>query len=65
MDDATGTYVVQSCARIGRVLGPAFAPYLPLVIPPLLQQTQIEADFVLEDVDGNTEEGEGNINAPG
>lgn len=53
-------YVAQSCVRIGSILKRDFVPYLPHVIPPLIQQAQIEPDIVLVDIaEGESDEADG------
>ncbi|RUS25813.1 importin subunit beta-3, partial [Jimgerdemannia flammicorona] len=49
-DDPQISYLLACWARICKVLGNDFLPYLPIVIPPLLQSAQLKPDFaVLED----------------
>jgi len=46
-DDPQHEHVVTTCARICKAVGPAFAPYLPRVIPPLLVSARIEDACVI------------------
>lgn len=49
-DDPQTSYLLACWARICKVLGNDFLPYLPIVIDPLLQSAQLKPDFaVLED----------------
>lgn len=41
-DDTTSGYLVKSVCRISKVLGEAFEPYLPRVIPALVQQAALK-----------------------
>jgi hypothetical protein len=60
-DDPFGSYMVQAGARICTTLGPDFIPYLPIVMPEMLQAAQLEPDVVVRDSDDEAEEdgGEG------
>jgi hypothetical protein len=46
-DDTQHQHVVSTMARICRVIGRAFAPYLPRVIPPLIASARIEDACVI------------------
>ncbi|KAF3892789.1 Importin subunit beta-3 [Trichophyton interdigitale] len=43
-DDPQSSYLLHCWGRMCRVLGPAFVPYLPAVMPPLLQVAASSAD---------------------
>jgi len=47
-----GAYVLQSCARVMKVMGAEFAEYLGTVIPPLLAAAGNETHVVMRDADG-------------
>ena len=46
-------YVSRSCARICKVMGEASAPFLPMLIPPLIEAAQADVGFHVEDVGSN------------
>lgn len=46
------SYLHPAFARIAQTIGDAFAPYLDVVIPKLLQSSQIENGFVVDESDG-------------
>lgn len=49
-DDPQCSYMISSWTRICKVLGPRFAPYLPMVMPPVLRAAGYKPDIaVLED----------------
>lgn len=50
-EDPCHAYLVQSWGRLCRVIGPDFAPYLPIVMPPLLLSAKSQADCHILDVD--------------
>ncbi|KAL9107145.1 MAG: hypothetical protein Q9227_007925 [Pyrenula ochraceoflavens] len=50
-DDPQGTYLLHCWGRMCRVLGADFIPYLPAVMPPLLELAAAKADIQLLDND--------------
>ena len=61
-DDPQGQYLLHCWGRMCRVLGPDFVPYLPSVMPPLLELAKAKADITLLDDDeqiANYEQEEG------
>ncbi|RIB28214.1 armadillo-type protein [Gigaspora rosea] len=50
-DDPQTSYLIASWARICKVLGADFVPYLPIIMPPLLQSAQLKPDFAILDPD--------------
>lgn len=49
-DDPQVSYMLAAWARFCEILGEDFLPYLPVVMPPLLQSLKLETDYVvLED----------------
>jgi len=49
-DDPFASYMLQASARICTTLGQDFVPYLPVVMPPMLQKASAKAaDFKIED----------------
>lgn len=51
-DDPQASYLLHCWGRMCRVLGMDFCPYLPAVMPPLLEQASAKADIqLLEDED--------------
>ncbi|KAL4539354.1 hypothetical protein Ndes2437B_g02265 [Nannochloris sp. 'desiccata'] len=55
-DDPFASYMVQAGARICTTLGPDFIPYLPIVMPEMLQAAQLEPDVVVNESDDEAEE---------
>ncbi|KAI5283796.1 hypothetical protein KEM54_001837 [Ascosphaera aggregata] len=58
-DDPQSSYLLHCWGRMCRILGPDFVPYLPAVMPPLLEVASAKADVqILEDEDnaGNLEQ---------
>ena len=55
-DDPQVSFLLQSWARICRCLGMDFVPYLPLVMPPLLESAKIAPDVKITDAEEETEE---------
>ncbi|CAG8478858.1 3893_t:CDS:10 [Diversispora eburnea] len=49
------SYLIASWARVCKVLGADFVPYLPVVMPPLLQSAQLKPDFAILDPDDDVE----------
>jgi hypothetical protein len=58
-DDQTANYLVLTWAKLCRVLGPAFEPYLPFVMPPLLRSAAIKADVTIMNDEDNPSENDG------
>jgi HEAT repeat protein len=54
-DDPQTSYLLASWARMCKVLGPDFLPYLPVIMPPLLQSAQLKPDFAVLDPDEDAE----------
>ncbi|CAG8467575.1 10518_t:CDS:10 [Funneliformis mosseae] len=54
-DDPQISYLIASWARVCKVLGEEFVPYLPIVMPPLLQSAQLKPDFAILDPDDDIE----------
>ena len=50
-DDPQVSFLLQACARICKCLGADFKPYLPFVIPPLLDSAQIDPELHVTDAD--------------
>ena len=51
-DDPQTQSIVNSCARICNCLGADFLPYMPLVLPPLLEAARVkDDDITVSDVD--------------
>lgn len=50
-EDPCSAYLVQSWGRLCRVVGPDFAPFLPVVMPPLLTAAKAKADCHVLDVE--------------
>lgn len=48
-DDPQISYLIASWARVCKVLGADFVPYLPIVMPPLMQSAQLKPDFAILD----------------
>ncbi|TPX30988.1 hypothetical protein SmJEL517_g05575 [Synchytrium microbalum] len=46
-DDPQSSYLLAAWARICKTLGHDFAPYLDIVMPPLLKSAQIKPDFAV------------------
>ena len=46
-DDPQSSYLLAAWARICKILGSDFAPYLDIVMPPLLRSAQIKPDFAI------------------
>ncbi|KAI5304014.1 hypothetical protein KEM56_006956 [Ascosphaera pollenicola] len=58
-DDPQSSYLLHCWGRMCRILGPDFIPYLPAVMPPLLEVAAAKADVqILDDEDnaGNLEQ---------
>lgn len=50
-DDPQISYLISAWARIASVMGEQFAPYLPSVMPPLLNAAQIKPDMQIANDD--------------
>jgi hypothetical protein len=48
-DDPQSYYLLHAWARICKVLGPDFAPYIQHVMPSLLRSAQLKPDFTIID----------------
>ncbi|TPX44882.1 hypothetical protein SeLEV6574_g04238 [Synchytrium endobioticum] len=46
-DDPQSSYILAAWARVCKALGADFAPYLDIVMPPLLKSAQIKPDFTV------------------
>lgn len=55
-DDPQSSYLLSAWARLCKVLGQDFVPYLDVVMPPLLKSAQLSPDFVI--LEGDEEIGE-------
>ncbi|KAK9764648.1 importin subunit beta-3 [Basidiobolus ranarum] len=54
-DDPQVSYLLAAWARICKVLGQDFIPYLSVVMPPLLQSAKLKPDFAVLDMDEDVE----------
>ena len=52
-DDPQASYLLHCWGRMCRILGPDFLPYLPAVMPPLLELAKAKADIQLLDDEDN------------
>merc|ERR1712165_542854 len=50
-DDPQMSYMISAWARICKILGPAFAPYLPVVMGPILKTASMKPEVALLDND--------------
>ncbi|KAJ1930154.1 importin subunit beta-3 [Tieghemiomyces parasiticus] len=50
-DDPQVPYLIAAWARLCKVMGNDFAPFLPVVMPPLLRSAAIKPDFAVLDLD--------------
>jgi len=50
-DDPQMSYMISAWARICKILGPAFAPYLPLVMGPIMKTASMKPEVALLDND--------------
>ncbi|KAK2749664.1 hypothetical protein FQN57_005886 [Myotisia sp. PD_48] len=55
-DDPQSSYLLHCWGRMCRILGPDFIPYLPAVMPPLLQVAASNADVQILDTEDNIRE---------
>lgn len=63
-DDPMGGYMLQAGARICKVLGQDFLPYMDIVMPPLLEAAQLKPDVNISDVAsdvGDDEDGDDEV----
>ncbi|KAF9809312.1 hypothetical protein IEO21_07461 [Rhodonia placenta] len=58
-DAMLGHYLISTWAKVCQAMGPEFEPYLPVVMPPLLQAASAKADVSIYDEDEDPEEKEG------
>ncbi|KAF9978604.1 hypothetical protein BGZ73_001520 [Actinomortierella ambigua] len=54
-DDPQVSYLLAAWARVCKVLGRDFVPYLDIVMPPLLQSAQLKPDFAVLDPEDDIE----------
>ncbi|KAG0008239.1 hypothetical protein BGZ80_003661, partial [Entomortierella chlamydospora] len=54
-DDPQASYILAAWARICKVLGRDFVPYLDIVMPPLLASAKLKPDFAVVDPDDDLE----------
>jgi len=59
-NDVAFDYILPACARIAKALGPAFQPYVPAVIQPLIIGASQEITCTIEDANEDDELGEVN-----
>ncbi|XP_065841037.1 importin-5-like isoform X3 [Oscarella lobularis] len=50
-DDVLSSYLIQAWARMCKILGKDFLPYLPIVMPPILAAAKIEPEVTVFDDD--------------
>ncbi|KAJ3273865.1 Importin-5 [Terramyces sp. JEL0728] len=55
-DDPQNSYLLSAWARLCKVMGTDFAPYLEIVLPPLLKSVEIKPKMVAFDADEATDE---------
>ncbi|KAI3644716.1 hypothetical protein MP228_010880 [Amoeboaphelidium protococcarum] len=55
-DDPQSSYLLSAWARIAKVLSQDFVPYLPTVLPPLLEAASHKPDFAVLDKDDEPED---------
>ncbi|KIK93959.1 hypothetical protein PAXRUDRAFT_33792 [Paxillus rubicundulus Ve08.2h10] len=58
-DTLLGTYLIATWAKICQALGPEFGPFLPMVMPPLLDAARAKADVSLYDDEDENRDREG------
>ncbi|KAL2911866.1 importin subunit beta-3 [Polyrhizophydium stewartii] len=57
-DDPQSSYLLSAWARVCKILGQDFAPYMGIVLPPLFASAQLKPDIaIFEEEDPNDEEG--------
>ncbi|KAF9415626.1 hypothetical protein BGZ76_004776, partial [Entomortierella beljakovae] len=54
-DDPQASYILAAWARVCKVLGRDFVPYLDIVMPPLLVSAQLKPDFAVVDPEDDLE----------
>ncbi|KAG0205651.1 hypothetical protein BGX28_002767 [Mortierella sp. GBA30] len=54
-DDPQASYLLAAWARVCKVLGQDFVPYLDIVMPPLLASAQLKPDFAVLDPEDDIE----------
>lgn len=57
-DDPFGSYMLQAGARICTALGQDFIPYLPVMMPRMLEIAAAKPDFKVDDADDETDNGD-------
>ena len=55
-DDPTGSYMLQAGARFCKCLGSEFLPYLPMVVPQLIQSASLSPDVTVREQDDDGED---------
>lgn len=55
-DDPTASYMLQAGARFCKCLGSEFLPYLPMVMPQLLQSASLSPDVTVREQDDDGED---------
>ncbi len=55
-DDPTGSYMLQAGARFCKCLGSEFLPYLPMVMPQLIQSASLSPDVTVREQDDDGED---------
>lgn len=55
-DDPTGSYMLQAGARFCKCLGAEFLPYLPMVMPQLIQSASLSPDVTVREQDDDGED---------
>ncbi|KDQ51416.1 hypothetical protein JAAARDRAFT_185002 [Jaapia argillacea MUCL 33604] len=58
-DTMLGHYLIATWAKVCQAMGPEFEPYLPVVMPPLLQAASAKADVSVYEEDEEAEDSEG------
>jgi hypothetical protein len=53
--DPQHTYLLQAWARVCKVMGDEFAPYLDFVMPPLIKTAQLKPNFAVLEIDESPE----------
>ncbi|KAE8678828.1 Detected protein of confused Function [Hibiscus syriacus] len=54
-DDPTTSYMLQAWARLCKCLGQDFLPYMSVVMPPLLQSSQLKPDVTITSTDSDND----------
>ncbi|KAI8620372.1 armadillo-type protein [Chytriomyces sp. MP71] len=55
-DDPVASYLLVAWARVCKVIGVDFVPYLSVVIPPLIKSAAVKPDMAVIDSDENTDD---------